>query len=95
SVSEAKQTNLIVNYLPIDMMENELLHIFWKIGEVVNHKIVRDRRSGRSLGYGFVKYKDASAARLAQTVCNGHEIRGKFLKVAFARPRSDDIVNTN
>nr|XP_041633545.1 sex-lethal homolog [Drosophila kikkawai] len=95
SVSEANQTNLIINYLPTDMTENELLNIFSKFGEVVDHKIIRHRHSGLSLGYGFVVFKNTNAARIAQIMCNGHEVRGKSLKVAFARPRSQDIVNAN
>ncbi|KAH8243910.1 hypothetical protein KR032_011283, partial [Drosophila birchii] len=92
SMSDADQTNLIVNYLPADMTEDELFKIFGSIGQIYKLKIIRERHSGRSLGYGFVDFKNARAARIAQVMCDQYEIRGKLLKVAFARPRSEDIV---
>ncbi|KAH8389376.1 hypothetical protein KR200_001895, partial [Drosophila serrata] len=88
-------SNLLINYLPIDMTEDELFDIFSKAGKVVKRKIVREKHLKKSLGYGFVEFESASAARIAQAKFNGYEIRGKSLKVTFAKPRTEDTLNTN
>jgi len=78
--------NLIVNYLPISVKENDLAQIFCEIGELSSVRIITDKKTKRSKGYGFVKFKDAMAAAEAIKKLNGKSIHSKRLKVAYARP---------
>ncbi|KAH8363396.1 hypothetical protein KR084_009567, partial [Drosophila pseudotakahashii] len=88
-------TNLIINYLPGDMMETELRHIFSRFGEIRKHKIVRDPRTGKSSCYGFVEFVSPRQAAAAQICLDGHEVRGKRIKVSYARSSDNQMANTN
>ncbi|XP_037730572.1 sex-lethal homolog [Drosophila subpulchrella] len=88
-------TNLIVNYLPRDLMESELRHMFSKYGEIRKHKVIRDPRSGRSSCYGFVDFVSARQAAAAQICLDGHVLRGKRLKVSYARSTDDQVRISN
>lgn len=76
--------NLIVNYIPITVEEEELRSIFEQAGEVESVKIVRDRINHQSRGYGFVKYFLVSGAQTAVNRFNGYELGNKRLKVNYA-----------
>ncbi|XP_016952280.1 ELAV-like protein 1 [Drosophila biarmipes] len=88
-------SNLIVNYLPADMMETELRHMFSKYGEIRKHKIIRDPRTGKSSCYGFVDFVSARQAAAAQICLDGHELRGKRMKVSYARSSEEQVRITN
>ncbi|KAH8326418.1 hypothetical protein KR067_007054, partial [Drosophila pandora] len=94
-VQPSNRTNLIINYLPQDMTEMELADIFSKFGNLRRHKIIRDLSTGFSFGYGFVDFMDSRQAQVAQILLDGRQLRGKRLKVSYARPRSEDIKNSN
>ncbi len=80
------QTNLIINYLPQTLTDEEFRSMFESIGAVKSTKIVRDRATGYSYGFGFVEYaKDKDAERAIQTL-NGLQLQNKRIKVAFSRP---------
>lgn len=57
------RTNLIVNYLPQNMTQEELRSLFSSIGEIESAKLIRDKVAGHSLGYGFVNYVTAKGRR--------------------------------
>ncbi|XP_062868410.1 ELAV-like protein 1b [Trichomycterus rosablanca] len=92
--SDAK-TNLIVNYLPQSMSQDELRSLFSSIGEVESAKLIRDKVGGHSLGYGFVNYINPSDAERAINTLNGLRLQSKTIKVSFARPSSDSIKDAN
>ncbi|XP_066538229.1 ELAV-like protein 1a isoform X2 [Hoplias malabaricus] len=96
-VDEAKdaKTNLIVNYLPQNMSQDELRSLFSSIGEVESAKLIRDKVAGHSLGYGFVNYLNPSDAERAISTLNGLRLQSKTIKVSFARPSSDSIKDAN
>ena len=77
--------NLIVNYLPIELREDDLMALFVEHGEIAHVKVVIDYKTYRSLGYGFVKYKRAEAAQRAVEMKNGFNIGTKRIKVSFSR----------
>jgi len=85
--------NLIINYLPQDMLDAVLYSIFEPYGEIQSAKVVRDKGSRKCLGYGFIKYTNEAGALAAIENANGYEIGHKRLKVSFARPPSDNIKN--
>lgn len=65
-----RKTNLIVNYLPQNMTQvEEIRSLFSSIGEVESCKLIRDKVTGQSLGYGFVNYhRPEDAAKAIQTL---------------------------
>eukprot|EP00494_Astrolonche_serrata_P026415 UN26677 len=83
---ENDKKNLIVNYLPVSFRECHLAHLFCEIGELISVRIISDKKTKRSKGYGFVKFKEPEAAAKAIQLLNGKNIIGKRLKVAYARP---------
>ncbi|XP_033967482.1 ELAV-like protein 1a isoform X1 [Gymnodraco acuticeps] len=89
------KTNLIVNYLPQSMSQDELRSLFSSIGEVESAKLIRDKVAGHSLGYGFVNYLNPSDADRAISTLNGLRLQSKTIKVSYARPSSDTIKDAN
>lgn len=89
------KTNLIVNYLPQGMTQQEILELFSSIGEVESCKLIRDKTTGQSLGYGFVNYRDADAAEKAIKSLNALRLQNKTIKVSYARPSSESIKGAN
>lgn len=95
SMSEDSKTNLIVNYLPQAMSQEEIRSLFGSIGEVESCKLIRDKITGQSLGYGFVNYVRAEDAEKAINAMNGLRLSNKTIKVSFARPSSESIKGAN
>ena len=78
---DKSKTNLIVNYLPQTMTQEEIRSLFSSIGEVESCKLIRDKVTGQSLGYGFVNYQQADDANKAITTLNGLRLQNKTIKV--------------
>ncbi|CAJ1026309.1 RNA recognition motif. (a.k.a. RRM, RBD, or RNP domain), putative [Leishmania lindenbergi] len=76
--------NLIVNYLPPLMNEEQVCELFGQFGRIESVKIIYDKITGESRGYGFVKYRFYFSATYAVSCLNRFEIGGKKLKVAYA-----------
>ncbi|XP_029461895.1 ELAV-like protein 2 isoform X3 [Rhinatrema bivittatum] len=94
--TEDSKTNLIVNYLPQNMTQEELKSLFGSIGEIESCKLVRDKiTEGQSLGYGFVNYIDPKDAEKAINTLNGLRLQTKTIKVSYARPSSASIRDAN
>lgn len=93
--SEDSKTNLIVNYLPQTMTQEEIRSLFSSIGEVESCKLIRDKVTGQSLGYGFVNYVRPEDADKAINTLNGLRLQNKTIKVSFARPSSEAIKGAN
>ncbi|KAL4235517.1 ELAV-like protein 4 [Mactra antiquata] len=89
------KTNLIVNYLPQTMTQEEIKALFSSIGEVESCKLIRDKPTGQSLGYGFVNYKNPSDAEKAINTLNGLRLQNKTIKVSLARPSCESIKGAN
>ncbi|CAB4059870.1 ELAVL2_3_4 [Lepeophtheirus salmonis] len=92
---EDPKTNLIVNYLPQNMTQEEIRSLFSSIGEVESCKLIRDKITGQSLGYGFVNYHSSDDARKAIQTLNGLRLQNKTIKVSYARPSSEAIKGAN
>ncbi|XP_032797047.1 ELAV-like protein 3 isoform X4 [Daphnia magna] len=100
---DESKTNLIVNYLPQTMTQEEIRSLFASIGEVESCKLIRDKitgldfeiNDGQSLGYGFVNYHRAEDAEKAINTLNGLRLQNKTIKVSFARPSSENIKGAN
>jgi RNA recognition motif-containing protein len=81
--------NIYVANIPFKASEPELKGLFEEYGEVSSAKIVMDKVTQRSRGFGFVEMSDDAAARQAITSLNGFNFLGKTLVVNEARPRTD------
>lgn len=89
------KTNLIINYLPQMLTDNEFKNLFQSIGQVKAAKIVRHKSTGYSYGFGFVEYaNEIDAARAIETL-NGFQLQNKKIKVAYSRPGGEEIKNAN
>ena len=88
-------TNLIVNYLPQTLSEDALKNMFSALGNVQSCKLIKDKVTGDSLGYGFINYATTSEAEKAIQAMNGLPLNNKTIKVSYARPSSSAIKNAN
>lgn len=80
---------IYVGNLAYNMTEDSLKELFEQHGEVASVKIIKDRFSGRSKGFGFVEMADKQAAENAIQKLNGAEIEGRNLRVNEAKPRRE------
>lgn len=67
--------------------------LFQDYGDILMTKVVRDKNTKKSMGYGFVKFGNESDAMLAIEKMNGYQLGHKNLKVSIARPPSLEIRN--
>ena len=80
--------NIYVGNLPYSTTREDLEAIFGEFGAVESARVVIDRESGRSKGFGFVEM-DAEAGKAAIENLNGKEIGGRKAVVNEARPREE------
>jgi RNA recognition motif-containing protein len=78
---------LYVGNLSYNSTEETLAELFSQFGEVVSMRIVIDRETGRSKGFGFVEMASAEAAQQSIAQLNGKQIDGRALTVNEARPQ--------
>lgn len=81
--------NIYVANIPFKASEDELKELFEQHGEVTSVKIILDKETNRSRGFGFVEMADSDAAKQAINELNGHSFQGKDLVVNEARPKTD------
>ena len=81
--------NIFIAGLSYNLSEAELEELFAEYGEVVSVKIIMDRETGRSKGYGFVEMADDEAGDKAIAALNEVDMDGKTLSVSVARPREE------
>jgi RNA recognition motif-containing protein len=79
--------NIYVGNLSYGMSEDELREAFSAYGDVSSVKILMDRETGRSRGFGFVEMPNQSEGEAAVAQLNGKELGGRTLRVNEARPR--------
>ena len=79
--------NIYVGNLPYSIDRDQLREIFAAYGEVAAARIVNDRETGRSKGFGFVEMADDAQAHAAIEALNGSDIGGRKAVVNEARPR--------
>jgi RNA recognition motif-containing protein len=81
--------NIYVGNLSYNMQESELKETFEEYGAVESAKIIIDRMTNRSKGFGFVEMPDDEEAKTAISELDGKEIGGRPLKVNEARPKEE------
>ena len=80
------QNKLYVGNLPYSYSDSDMQQAFSAYGDVSSAKVVMDRDSGRSKGFGFVEMGNAEEAQAAIAGMNGQQIGGRGLVVNVARP---------
>ncbi|WP_028574482.1 RNA recognition motif domain-containing protein [Desulfonatronovibrio hydrogenovorans] len=80
-------TNLYVGNISWNTTEAQLSDLFSTYGQVLSAKIIEDRETGRSRGFGFVEME--SGAEKAVESLNGYDLDGRNLKVNVAKPRRE------
>lgn len=78
-------TKLYVGNLPYSLKEIDLSDTFKQYGNVISAKVVLDKETGRSKGFGFVEMENENDANNAIKALNGTEIKGRKLVVATAK----------
>lgn len=80
---------LYVGNLSYNTTEDELRDLFAAYGQPDSVKIITDRDSGRSKGFGFVEFANDQEAKTAMSALNGKDVGGRALTVNEARPREE------
>jgi RNA recognition motif-containing protein len=83
-------TNIFVAKLNFRTQESSLRDLFEEFGEVTSAKIIMDKMTGRSKGFGFVEMSDDEAASNAINELNDTDFDGRTIVVKKARPREDN-----
>lgn len=79
--------NIYVSNLSFNVQDEDLQGFFDEYGEVTSAKVIIDKESGRSKGFGFVEMSDDAAAKKAIAELDGSTADGRTIKVTEARPR--------
>jgi len=79
-------TKLFVGSLPWAVDDQGLSDLFAEFGTVASAKVIMDRETGRSKGFGFVEFEDDAAAKAAIAKLNGTDMQGRTIVVSEARP---------
>jgi cold-inducible RNA-binding protein len=82
--------NLYVGNLSYSVTDEELNQLFSQFGRVDSARVIIDRDSGRSKGFGFVEMADDNEAQAAIDALNGKENNGRVINVNEAKPRTED-----
>lgn len=81
--------NIYVGNLPYETTDETLAAAFTEYGQVSTARVITDRFSGRSRGFGFVEMPNDQEAQAAISAMNGKDQQGRPLTVNEARPRED------
>ena len=80
---------LYVGNLSFSSTEGDLTELFSQVGTIQSARLMTDRDTGQSRGFGFVELSDRSEGEAAITKFNGHELNGRALKVNEAKPQEN------
>jgi RNA recognition motif-containing protein len=81
-------TKLFVGSLPWTVNDDALKTVFEAHGSVISAKVITDRQTGRSRGFGFVEMENETEANNAIQALNGSELKGRNIIVSEAKPKS-------
>jgi RNA recognition motif-containing protein len=81
--------NIYVGNLSYNATEETIRQAFEPFGQVISTRIIKDKYTGQSKGFGFVEMLEQGQAQAAIKSLNGKELLGKQISVNEARPRTD------
>jgi cold-inducible RNA-binding protein len=82
--------NMYVSNLGFHFSDENLRSLFTPFGEVKSARVITDRITGRSRGFGFVEMPEEEEAGLALLKLEGREVEGRKISISKARVRSSD-----
>ena len=82
--------NIYVGNLAFSVTESDLQSAFEAHGKVDSARIITDKHTGNSKGFGFVEMSNNDEAKAAMAELNGKEVGGRDMKVNEAKPREDN-----
>ena len=85
--------NIYVSNLSFNVTDDDLEGFFAEYGEVSSAKIITDRETNRSRGFGFVEMPDDAAGQKAIQELDGATVDGRAIKVTVAKPREERSKN--
>jgi RNA recognition motif-containing protein len=86
--------NIYVSNLSFNVVDEDLKGFFTPYGEVTSAKIITDKFTGKSRGFGFVEMADEAAAKTAIAELNNSTVDDRSMKVTEARPKEDRPART-
>jgi RNA recognition motif-containing protein len=81
--------NIYVSNLSFSVQDEDLREYFAEYGEVTSAKIIMDKETNRSRGFGFVEMSDEAAAQKAIRELDGAQVDGRPMRVNIAKPREE------
>lgn len=81
--------NIYVSNLSFNVQDDDLRGFFETYGEVTSAKVITDKLTGRSRGFGFVEMSDDNAAKTAISELDGGMVEGRAIRVNEAKPREE------
>jgi RNA recognition motif-containing protein len=81
--------NIFVSNLSFQVNDQDLQEMFAEYGEVTSAKVITDKYTGKSRGFGFVEMPEESQAKQAIQELNNAEVDGRNISVSVARPREE------
>ena len=81
--------NIYVSNLSFNVQDEDLKEFFTPYGEVTSAKVITERETGRSRGFGFVEMADEAASNKAIEELNGATVENRSISVSVAKPRED------
>lgn len=79
--------NIYIGNLAYDVNDSDLREAFEAYGTVQNAKVIKDKFSGESRGFGFVEMENKKEAEKAMTELDGKQLKGRYLIIKEARPQ--------
>ena len=87
--------NIYVSNLSFAVQDEDLREFFAEYGEVSSAKVIMDKYTNRSKGFGFVEMPDGASAQKAIAELDGGMVEGRAIKVMVAKPREERSNNNS
>jgi RNA recognition motif-containing protein len=87
--------NIYVSNLSFNVQDEDLREFFTEYGEVTSAKVITDKFTGKSRGFGFVEMPDNEAAQKAIAELDNGIVEGRTIKVMEAKPKEDRPARSN
>ena len=87
--------NIYVSNLSFNVVDEDLRSYFAEYGDVTSAKVIMDKFTNRSKGFGFVEMSDDAAANKAIAELDGATVDGRSIKVSVAKPREERPARSN
>jgi len=86
--------NIYVSNLSFNVEDDDLRGFFEEYGEVTSAKVITDKMTQRSRGFGFVEMTDSTAAQKAISELDGASVQGRNIRVTVAKPKEERSTNS-